>query len=68
VRRMVRLLRLIALISVLTSLLIWVRYTDRPSPAYPRGQFVDLLAFTLIVVAATAAVAGIIRNRKALQE
>jgi hypothetical protein len=39
------------LIAVLLGLLAWVWITDRPSPAYPHGQFGPLLLLAGLVVA-----------------
>jgi hypothetical protein len=34
---------LIALLLILAGLLVWVWYTDTPSPAYPHGRFPELV-------------------------
>jgi hypothetical protein len=46
-------LRLV-LLALLGCLLIYAWTTDSPSPAYPHGQFGELMLFTLLMVGLVA--------------
>jgi hypothetical protein len=52
------------LLGILGGLLAYVWMTDRPSPAYPAGEFLHLVVFALVVVVVAAAVAFIWRGMR----
>jgi hypothetical protein len=39
------------LMSILIGLLVWIRITDRSSPAYPSGQFEPIVVEAAVIVA-----------------
>ncbi|HZY87309.1 MAG TPA: hypothetical protein VFE78_20910 [Gemmataceae bacterium] len=55
--------RLLLLLLVLATLLAYVRVRDRPSPAYPEGQFNSILCFAVVAVCAVALVALLFRRK-----
>jgi hypothetical protein len=49
--------RLLLLLLVLAYLLAYIWVRDRPSPAYPEGQFNSILCLAVVAVSAVALVA-----------
>jgi hypothetical protein len=51
----------LALVAILGGLLTYAWMADRPSPAYPQGQFGELVVFALVFVVLGAAVVAVWR-------
>ena len=63
-RALLRWLIRLALFGILGGLLVYAWMADRPSPAYPHGQFGELVVSALVRVGLVAAVAFVWRASK----
>src|ERR1700730_7484245 len=57
-------LRLILLLCALLALVAWAWYTDRPSPAYPKRRFSEIVGSGLCLASVAGALAVFVARRR----